>query len=55
MFPFAIEDGKERLRFMIKGLRDGILRRYGRIDKAASKEQLKKLEKDYNYYIKRSM
>lgn len=55
VFPFAIEDGKERLRFMIKGLRDGILRRYGRIDKAASKEQLKKLEKDYDYYIKRSM
>lgn len=53
IFPLTIEDGRERLKFMLLGIKDGIARKYGRIDKAAKKEKLKELEKDYNFYIKR--
>jgi uncharacterized protein YutE (UPF0331/DUF86 family) len=38
---------------MVQGIKDGLLRRYGRIDKSASKSKLKNIEKDYEYYIKR--
>lgn len=53
VFPFAVEDGKKRLSFMLKGIKDGILRKYGRIDKSANKNKLKGLERDYDYYIER--
>jgi uncharacterized protein YutE (UPF0331/DUF86 family) len=53
VFPFTTEDGYKRFKFMVQGIKDGLLRRYGRIDKSASKRKLKNIEKDYEYYIKR--
>lgn len=41
IFPFALKDGKKILFFMLKGIKDGILRRYGRIDKTFTKSKIK--------------
>ena len=35
LYPFIFDDGKIRLKYMLKGVKDGILRKYGRIDKAS--------------------
>ena len=35
LYPFIFEDGKIRLKYMLQGIKDGILRKYGRIDKAS--------------------
>lgn len=32
VYPFALDQGKDRLCFMLKGIKDGLLGRYGRID-----------------------
>lgn len=53
VFPFTTEDGYKKFKFMLKGIKDGLLRRYGRIDKSATKMKLKEIEKDYEYYIKK--
>lgn len=35
IYPFIFEDGKTRFMYMIKGIKDGVLRKYGRIDNAS--------------------
>jgi len=37
IYPFIFEDGKIRFKYMIKGIRDGILQKYGRIDNTSRK------------------
>jgi rhamnosyltransferase len=33
IYPFIFEDGKIRFMYMVRGIKDGMLRKYGRIDK----------------------
>lgn len=51
VFPFRVKDGKKTFGYMIKGIKDGLLRRYGKIDSSATKKNLRKIEKNYEYYI----
>ncbi len=53
VFPFRVKDGRKIFGYMIKGIKDGLLRRYGRIDSSATKKNLRKIEKDYDYYMKK--
>jgi rhamnosyltransferase len=32
IYPFLFDDGLKRVRYMLKGVKDGVLRKYGRID-----------------------
>ncbi|MBT5490770.1 glycosyltransferase family 2 protein [bacterium] len=53
VFPFRVKDGRKIFGYMIKGIKDGLLRRYGRIDSSATKKNLRKTEKNYEYYMKK--
>jgi rhamnosyltransferase len=53
VFPFRVKDGQKIFGYMIKGIKDGLLRRYGRIDLSATKKNLRNIDKDYEYYIKK--
>lgn len=39
IYPFIFEDGIVRVKYMLKGMRDGLLGRYGRIDLASRKQR----------------
>ena len=44
VFPFRVKHGGKIFKYMIKGIKDGILRKYGRIDKSDTLDNLKKGE-----------
>jgi hypothetical protein len=37
IYTFLFDDGLKRVRYMLKGVKDGVLRKYGRIDLAKRK------------------
>jgi len=45
VFPFRVKNGDKIFKYMIKGIKDGILRRYGRIDKSDTLDNLNKGER----------